>query len=161
MFSLLNSILVWFMSRKTTFSNWVFPFVGLRDPFHTVTLQKCLKNMKVKIYEQLFLRNNSHWPCLHILSSNGTSQLDVLYVRTLGNIQENFLNEILFYYFTNKPPTILFLEIYKSFETTSKMLLLENCLSIYSWYMSLRLFKPVVMSFVLYMNLNHKDTTNS
>ena len=108
MFSLLNSILVWFMSRKITFSNWVFPFVGLRDPFHTITLQKCLKNMKVKIYEQLFLRNNCHWPCLHILSSNGTSQLDVLYVRTLGNIQENFLNEILFYYFTNKPPQSFF-----------------------------------------------------
>ena len=79
----------------------------------------------------------------------------------MGNIQENFLNEILFYYFTNKPPTILFLEIYKSFETTSKMLLLENYLSIYSWHRSRRLVKLVFMFFGLYMNLNHKDTTNS
>ena len=46
----------------------------------------------------------------------------------LGNIQENFYNETLFYYFTDKPPTILFLEIYKSFQTISKMVLLQNCL---------------------------------
>ena len=70
--------------------------------------------------------------------------MEVPYVRTLGNIHGNFLNEILFYYFTNKSPTIPFPEIYKSFEKTSKMLRLENCLCVYSWYGSRRLVKLVL-----------------
>ena len=65
----------------------------------------------LKFSNVLFLRKNSHWPCLYILSSKGTSQLEVPHVRTLGNIHGNFLNETLFYYFTNKSPTISFLEI--------------------------------------------------
>ena len=83
------------------------------------------------------------------LSSNGTSQLEALYIRTLGNIQGNSLNEILFYCFTKKPPsTTLLLVIYKKFDTTSKKLLLENCLSICSWYGSPRLVKLIFMFFL-------------
>ena len=55
--------------------------------------------MKVKIQQQLFLRNNYHQPCLYALSSKGPSQLEVPCVMTFENRHRNFLNEILFYYF--------------------------------------------------------------
>ena len=35
--------------------------------------------------------------CLYILPSKGANQLPLLFLRTLGNIQRNFLHLILFY----------------------------------------------------------------
>ena len=58
--------------------------------------------MRVKIQEQLFLRNSSQCPCLDILSSNGPVQF-IQFVKTLGNIQKN-LNNILFYSSTDNVP---------------------------------------------------------
>ena len=113
---LINYFLLWVL--VTNFMQWRY--------------KKYFKYMKTKFSAQLFLRNSSHWPRLYNLSSKRTRQLEVLYVRTFGNIQENFLNETLFCYFTNKPAKIIFLEIYESFETTSTILFLENCHSIYS-----------------------------
>ena len=135
MFSLLNDILVWFMSKKSHVVYWVFAFVGPG------------KHMKVKNLATAIFKKQLSLTVSAILSSKGTSQLEVPNVRTLGNIHGNFLNKILFYCFTNKCPIILFLEIYKSFETTSKMLFLENGLCIYSWYGSHRLVYLVFMYF--------------
>ena len=147
MFSLLNDILVWFMSKKSHVVYWVFAFVGPGNLFHALTLQKHFKHMKVKNLATAIFKKQLSLTVSVILSSKGTSQLEVPNVRTLGNIHGNFLNKILFYCFTNKCPIILFLEIYKSFETTSKMLFLENGLCIYSWYGSRRLVYLVFMYF--------------
>ena len=46
MFSLLDSILVWFMSKQIHFA-WVFPYVP-RNLFHAVTLQKHFMYAKLK-----------------------------------------------------------------------------------------------------------------
>ena len=69
---------------------------------------------------------------VYILSSKGANQLQVAYIRTLENIQGNFLGGILF------KATVLkcihsnfFLEICRRFRT-SKKLVLENSLSIYN-----------------------------
>ena len=79
------------------------------------------------IFENIHL----HWECfkvqlsvavsLYILSSKGANQLQVLYIRTLGNIQGNFSTEgaIL------KCIPNFFLEIWRSFRTAKK-LALEN-----------------------------------
>ena len=59
----------------------------------------------------------------YILSSKGAKQLQVLYIRTLGNIQGNVSNE------TAVRKCIrsnFFLKICRSFRTTSKKLFLEN-----------------------------------
>ena len=66
--------------------------------------------MSVKIQERLFLRNSFQWTYMYILSNNGSIQF-IQFVKILENFQENFLIEILFYYSTNKSPTILFLEL--------------------------------------------------
>ena len=69
---------------------------------------------------------------VYILSSKGANLLQVAYIRTLENIQGNFLGGILF------KATVLkcihsnfFLKICRRFRT-SKKLVLENSLSIYN-----------------------------
>ena len=65
---------------------------------------------------------------VYILLNKGANQLQVLYIRTLGNIQENLLHGILFYWSCG--PQLhsrqYFLEICRSFRTTSKKLVQEN-----------------------------------
>ena len=60
---------------------------------------------------------------VYILSSKGANQLQVLYIRTLGNIQGNFLLKVRF---SNVFSAIFFPEICRSFMTTAKRLALEN-----------------------------------
>ena len=75
------------------------------------------------------LRYSSQWLCLYILPSKGTNQLLVLYVKTLGNIQEKILHGS---YYSTKAVVFkctsnnFFLGISKSFGATSKRLVLEN-----------------------------------
>ena len=70
---------------------------------------------------------------VYILSSKGANLLQVAYIRTLENIQGNFLGGILFKAAVLKCiPSNFFLEICRRFRTTSKKLVLENSLSIYN-----------------------------
>ena len=58
-----------------------------------------------------------------ILSSRGAYQLQVLYLRTLGNIQGKFTTKAAV---LKCIPSNFFLEIWRSFRTTSEKLALEN-----------------------------------
>ena len=69
---------------------------------------------------------------VYILSSKGANLLQVAYIRTLENIQGNFLGGILFKAAVLKCIPNFFLEICRRFRTTSKKLVLENSLSIYN-----------------------------
>ena len=60
---------------------------------------------------------------VYILSSKGTNQLQVLYIKTLGNIQGNFSTEAAV---LKCIPSIFFLEIWGSFRAPSEKLALEN-----------------------------------
>ena len=60
---------------------------------------------------------------VYILSSKGADQLRVLYIRTLGNIQENFSTEGVV---LKCIPHNFFLEIYRDFRAAVKKLALKN-----------------------------------
>ena len=64
---------------------------------------------------------------VYFLSSKGANQLQVLYIRTLGNIQGNFPTEAALHCI----PSNFSLEIYTSFRTTSKKHPLENYILAY------------------------------
>ena len=49
--------------------------------------------LRIYIYIGSVLTCSSQWLCLYILSSKGANRLQVLYIRTLGNIQGNFSTE--------------------------------------------------------------------
>ena len=59
----------------------------------------------------------------YILSSKGANQLQVLYIRTLGNIQGKFTTKAAV---LKCIPSNFFLDICRSFKTTSEKLALEN-----------------------------------
>ena len=60
---------------------------------------------------------------VYILSSKGANQLQVLYIRTLGNIQGKFSTEASV---LKCIPRNIFMETCRSFRTTSENLALEN-----------------------------------
>ena len=61
---------------------------------------------------------------VYILSSKGANRLQVLYIRTLGNIQGIFLHRILSYWGCGPQciPSNIFLDICRSFRTASEVL---------------------------------------
>ena len=65
---------------------------------------------------------------VYILSSKGADQLRVLYIRTLGNIQENFSTEGVV---LKCIPINFLMEICKSFRTKAKKLALKNYILAY------------------------------
>ena len=60
---------------------------------------------------------------VYILSSKGANQLQLLYIRTLGNIQGKFSTEAAV---LRCIPSNFFLEACRNFRTTSEKLTLEN-----------------------------------
>ena len=60
---------------------------------------------------------------MFILSSRGANQLQVVYIRTLENIQRKFTAKAAV---LKCIPSNFFLEIWRSFTTTSQKLALEN-----------------------------------
>ena len=58
-----------------------------------------------------------------ILSTEGVNHLQVLYIRTLGNIQGKFTTKAAV---LKRIPSNFFLDICRSFKTTSEKLALEN-----------------------------------
>ena len=81
----------------------------------------------------LLLFSGKIWECfkvqlsvvvfVFILSSKGANQLQVLYIRTLGNIQGKFTTKAAV---LKCIPSNFFLDICRSFKTTSEKLALEN-----------------------------------
>ena len=72
------------------------------------------------------LRCSSQWLCLYILSSKEANQLQVLYTRTLVNIQGNFSTEAAVPKCIPSIFIFFFLEICRRFRTVSEKLALEN-----------------------------------
>ena len=60
---------------------------------------------------------------VYTLSSKGSNQLQVFYIKTLGNIQRNCFTDAVV---LKCIPSIFFLEICRSFRTTSEKVALEN-----------------------------------
>ena len=79
---------------------------------------------------------------VYISSSKAVTQLQVLYVKTLGSIQGNFFTEAAV---LKCIPSIFFLKICRSFKTTSEKVALENFVLAYH---------------TADKDQNHKDTTD-
>ena len=76
--------------------------------------EKIWERFKVQLSVAMFV---------YILSSKGANQLQVLYIRTLGNIQGKFSTEASV---LKCIPRNIFMETCRSFRTTSEKLALEN-----------------------------------
>ena len=111
---------------KRTFENhWKKVDIELNSNFQLlhryVTKIFCISYFQENIWE-CFKAQLSVAVSLNILSRKGANQLQVLYMRTLGNIQGNFSSESAVF----KCIPNFFLEICRSFRTTAKKLALKN-----------------------------------
>ena len=100
---------------------------------------------------------------MFILSSRGANQLQVVYIRTLGNIQRKFTTKVAV---LKCIPSNFFLELWRSFRTTSQKLALENHFLAYHTVdkddanILYTVFPSfcVCVFFLSYVNRNYKDS---
>ena len=100
---------------------------------------------------------------MYILSSKGANQLQVLYIKTLGNIQGNFSTEAAV---LKCIPSIFFWKFAEVFRTTSEKLALENFVLAYHTTDGVTLMLCKLSSlvflcvFVSYINRNQRNRTD-
>ena len=92
----------WHCERKSIFEKYLSK-VDIELNHNFQLLRRYFLRILLKYYVSLtifsktissgnFWGYSSQWLCLYILSSKGTNQLQVLYVKTLANIQGKFLH---------------------------------------------------------------------
>ena len=125
---------------KTTYRKLAMNLIVIFNSIIDIYFQKYV----AKVFCISFYFEEKNWECfkvqlsvsvsLYILSSTGANQLEVLHIRTLGNIQGNSLHGILFYWSCDPQMyshNSFFQEICRSFRTSSKKLVLENYVLVY------------------------------